>query len=220
MKWLLAFVGTALADTCANCHYNDIVGVWDFKHTADTYDNTVKCDDLDESLFTKLTSAEIHDIHHVTELNGYGNTGEFTLIYNQGFEIKLNNHIWFAFFENGDAGYDENGQPVEGCEYSCDRTMRGWVHDTLSNQWACFIGTRQNPNNKLQTIEEKTFIPHELPESQVAYYKAIEKLGLFKYSGKKSPSLYEKSGEKTNIPNLKANHRRNKTSNQASQKFC
>ena len=31
MKWLLALIGTALADTCANCHYNDVVGVWDFK---------------------------------------------------------------------------------------------------------------------------------------------------------------------------------------------
>nr|CAB3239847.1 dipeptidyl peptidase 1-like [Phallusia mammillata] len=64
--------------------------------------------------------------------------GTFNLIYNQGFEVTVAYRKLFAFFEWKTM---DKSQSI----FWCNRTMYGWSHDLLGNDWACFIAVKQAP---------------------------------------------------------------------------
>merc|ERR1712227_154410 len=133
MKTLSFFALAAtsvLADTPANCRYEQIVGTWDFHFTNSGQDNSISCVEGASQLnFNNTIQFELHDINKVTRLDDFNTQGFFTLIYNQGFEVIIDQRKWFAFFD-----YTASRR--------CDLTMSGWVHDVLTDDWACFYGEK------------------------------------------------------------------------------
>ena len=137
---LSIFISVVSADTPANCTYEDIQGSWFFHVGATGFDNTIDCSkpfDVVQVINIELKYGITPDI----AVDEYGKEGFWTLIYNQGFEVVIDNKKYFAF-----SNYTVIDKNVTSYCYS---TLNGWVHDIHGYNWACFYGVKDVPD---QTI--------------------------------------------------------------------
>ncbi|XP_056467395.1 dipeptidyl peptidase 1 [Gadus chalcogrammus] len=130
---LFLWVERSLADTPANCTYEDLLGTWVLQLSKGGHEKTVNCSN--EATGVKMVTVTLEKLSVARD--DLGNTGFFTLIYNQGFEVTINNYKWFGYFR-----YTEQGENVTSY---CDQTLPGWVHDVLGHNWACFVAKRVEP---------------------------------------------------------------------------
>ncbi|XP_063060825.1 dipeptidyl peptidase 1 [Engraulis encrasicolus] len=158
---LALWTDCARADTPANCSFEDLLGTWVFQVSEGGKDKSVNCSESGGAVKSVSISLEKLSL----AVDDIGNSGFFTLIYNQGFEITLNDYKWFGFFK-----YSGSGSEVVSY---CDQTLpgSGWVHDVLGNNWACFTG------KKIQRIAPRTHTtPHTHPRLLQAPWKASAEL--------------------------------------------
>lgn len=134
--WSLA-LKQVIADTPANCTFEEISGTWTFIEGPRGQDKNVNCDSFDNaSVFqVKLLFPDI-------AVDNQGNEGFWTLIYNQGFELVINKRKYFAF-----SAFKQTKN--ETTSY-CDRTLHSTSHDLGFNSvnWSCFTGQKDKKLTK------------------------------------------------------------------------
>ncbi|KAL7637925.1 UNVERIFIED_CONTAM: hypothetical protein RMT77_011538 [Armadillidium vulgare] len=165
----IALLGLAYGDTPATCLYEDIIGTWTFSETERNGDNTLNCDTLGEVVYTKTFTFTFPD----TVTDELGNSGTWTLIYNQGFEVNINERSYFAFFY-----YNRTALTVTSY---CDTLFNGWVRDTTVRNWACFQGLKNTPVDPRVSTNAVVESPKKKFKNN---YKLIEKINSLQSSWK------------------------------------
>ncbi|KAK3608345.1 hypothetical protein CHS0354_030800 [Potamilus streckersoni] len=146
------------ADTPANCTYEDVRGKWVFMIGSKGHDRTLDCSAFDSPIMELQITLDFPNL----AIDQFGNTGFWTLIYNQGFEVVINGEKYFAF-----SLYKKDGNNVTSI---CDQTFPGWSHDIFDRNWACFIGRKAEEQRPKQTVllheelrvESERFYRHNL----------------------------------------------------------
>jgi len=137
---LLSVVSLARGDTPANCTYEDIEGDWIFSITKRDGNNTIDCSQPLEF----ETEYKVGLYYPSLAMDGLGNAGFWTLIYNQGFEVVIGGNKFFAF-----SLYKQSGSTVTSM---CDQTFPGWVHQTDQRRWGCYVGKKVDSNPRPEKV--------------------------------------------------------------------
>jgi cathepsin C len=146
---------TVVADIPVHCLHRQTVGVWNFKLGSNKNDDTLTCGHkLPDSVMTMVDNHVRYDTpnfdvdkeYKVTLSNPNiatdeeGHKGTWTMIYDEGFEVKINGRKFFTFFV-----YEpkiNNPTPDENADFFsvCDETFSGWYHNDDEKDWGCYVG--------------------------------------------------------------------------------
>ncbi len=145
------FFPSALGDTPANCSYESVAGSWTFFIGATGNDNSIDCSKDFNTVTSLIVDLKFPDV----AVDEYGSEGFWTLIYNQGFEVVINNKKYFAF-----SYYTVENKVVTSY---CGKTFNGWSHDIHGNNWACYNGKKNSDtlsNQKRTSMLENPHMNH------------------------------------------------------------
>ena len=151
------------ADIPVHCLHRQTTGTWSFKLSSNKNDDTLTCGhSLPDNVMTmvdqhvRYTSPnfKVDREYKVTlsspnvAIDADGNTGTWTMIYDEGFEVQINKKKYFAFFV-----YEprvEHPTPDENSDFLsiCDETFSGWYHNDDETDWGCYVGKLVKPSDK------------------------------------------------------------------------
>jgi hypothetical protein len=127
-----------------------IIGDWTFDIGAAT-SNSINCGyetpDSNVQHFTRYTYALERErsiavrlaAPNVATLIDSGERGTWTMVYDEGLEVRVGGHTYFAFFAySPKTAADLNSKEVERYDSHCDRTMIGWYHNDDFSTRGCY----------------------------------------------------------------------------------
>lgn len=148
----------ALADTPADCQYDEFIGQWSL------FGSDSGCKNLDCA--HALTAHDLGSVKFVSPnivLGDDGSQGNFTLIYNQGIEWWLNGRIYFFF------------SAYTGSTSHCERSQIGWAHNADGSNWNCLraLRTSRGSSGKTMLTEDGASAPRRFAQQPPLHLAAL-----------------------------------------------
>jgi len=135
------------ADLPVHCLRHQIVGEWEFTLAPPSPKRTScghqKPDNQDQQPPLDFVTAAAGSKRRVTlsdpnvANSDSGDSGSWTMIYDEGFEVVLGDQVFFGFSK-----FDFINDPNKGKTNisNCGATEVGWYHDKARSQWGCYVG--------------------------------------------------------------------------------
>ncbi|XP_042225516.1 dipeptidyl peptidase 1-like isoform X2 [Homarus americanus] len=159
--FLVMLVGGVHADTPANCTFDDVRGDWIIYETERTGHANIDCDNMGPIVHKKTVKLMYPNV----AVDEFGNHGTWTMIYNQGFEIKVSGRSYFAF-----SLYEKSGEQVVSY---CDKTLTGWSRDLTIRNWACYRAQKKESVAPKNYTLQHTLQEHALYKYNEAFIQSI-----------------------------------------------
>jgi hypothetical protein len=150
--YLINFVNT---DLPVHCLIAQIEGDW-LIHMSDNHsDNDINCGhkspdqnldhyniNIEETFRTKFeTIVHLERPFMIQSITG-AYIGNWTMIYDEGFELRLADQVFFAFSRYEKVGKfspsNIDTEDTPGYRNICDKTFLGWYHDSANKNWGCY----------------------------------------------------------------------------------
>jgi len=175
------------ADLPVHCVHSQILGKWKFHRgsgqqekvglkcskSLEEYDHASDRYGLGEPNFDTEDTIEVHlkepNVVEHTDADGKSHKGTWTMIYDEGFEVNVGGHKYFAF------SYFKKGSKDKHNKSVCHMSFPGWFHSAKnpdSKSWGCYyaakteVGTEEE--HLIETDEgslQKEYVPeHHLVE--------------------------------------------------------
>lgn len=159
LAWICFFLAcvTVFADLPIHCIHEQVVGKWTFELDKGKGDKkTTTCGyprpDSNRAHFEnpppavkvaeelELTLSAPNQVESTD-----GQRGTWTLIYDEGFEVRIGGRVFFAFFRY-DPKVQGSYESTEVDDYNsiCTETMVGWFHNDDKTGWGCYQGHRSD----------------------------------------------------------------------------
>jgi len=221
-RWWLCAVVLALAlgpcrvtaDLPVHCTHSQVLGEWVFhrgssghqKHklkcsqTPQKFDNPKDAYGLGEPAFKPVDQYKVvlkePNVAVHTDAQGKQEKGTWTMIYDEGFEVTMPQHKYFAFSYFKKGPHCEDSTSCDAHRSVCHKTHPGWYHHTKnpdSASWGCYHATKLTPGEETEhVISDTTELLQRTYKPELDLVDRINKSGA-RWKAKVYPQFAEKT---------------------------
>ncbi|KAF4675177.1 hypothetical protein FOL47_008184 [Perkinsus chesapeaki] len=183
---IICFNWLSLADLPVHCLRHQIVGDWEFYigpsstersscgHKQPDVESQEPGEDRMLSDNTSTLRITLSNPNNVIMTTDSTHRGTWTMVYDEGFETRIDNRIFFAF-SNFELSRDAGG--VKHNVSHCDRTLVGWYSAKNQSEFGCFYGRKTSPTVSFEEIEVKKMSPaYDQPLGEDYHRSVVDKL--------------------------------------------
>merc|ERR1712010_50799 len=126
-------------------------------------------------------------------------TGTWTMIYDEGFEVTLGDHKYFAYSYFKKGQHCEDSTSCDAARSVCHKTHPGWFHNTQnpdSASWGCYHAQKVEPKSELEhdhVLQDTTDLLQRSYQPERDFVEHLNKHPKVRFKAKVYPQFAGKS---------------------------